>query len=65
MEWWPSHPSSFIRELYGKDAKGKLKTVPDGIWKITSNIFYAEREKVKWEYIKNGENRNKTITGRN
>ena len=45
----------FIRELYGKDAKGKLKTVPDGIWKITSNIFMPKGKKLSENTLKTGE----------
>lgn len=44
----------FIRELYGKDAKGKLKTVPDGIWKITSNIFMPKGKKLSENTLKTG-----------
>ena len=45
----------FIKELYGKDAKGKLKTVPDGIWKITSNIFMPKGKKLSENTLKTGE----------
>lgn len=44
----------FIRELYGKDAKGKLKIVPDGIWKITSNIFMPKGKKLSENTLKTG-----------
>ena len=44
----------FIKELYGKDAKGKLKTVPDGIWKITSNIFMPKGKKLSENTFKTG-----------
>ena len=46
----------FIKELYGKDAKGKPKSkTPNNIWKIACNIFLPKGEKLSENTLKTGE----------
>lgn len=46
----------FIKELYGKDAKGKPKSkTPNNIWKIACNIFLPKGEKLSKNTLKAGE----------
>ena len=54
-----------IREvIMVKDAKRNFKTVPDGIWKITSNIFMPKGKKLSENTLKTGKQGTKQLPER-